>query len=88
MTSSVFILLAAAPLLLLFLALRGRGDAVGWWLGLAHGMLALLALLALAGVAMAGDRGFALFAAVASVYAGAMCAAEVVQLMRRPIRSA
>lgn len=87
MTSSVFILLAAAPLLL-FLALRGRGDAVGWWLGLAHGMLALLALLALAGVAMAGDRGFALFAAVASVYAGAMCAAEVVQLMRRPIRSA
>ncbi len=85
MTSSVFVLLAAAPLALLFLALRGRGDAVGWWLGLAHGMLALLAL---AGVAMAGDRGFALFAAVAGVYAGAMCAAEVVHLMRRPIRSA
>lgn len=85
MTSSVFIILAIAPLALLFLALRGRGDAVGWWLGLGHGMLALLAL---AGVAMAGDRGFALFAALASVYAGAMCAAEVVHLMRRPVRSA
>jgi hypothetical protein len=85
MTSSAFVLLAAAPLVLLFVALRGRGDAVGWWLGLGHGMLALLALV---GVALAGDRGFALFTAVVSVYAGAMCAAEVVHLMRRRPRSA
>lgn len=85
MMSSIFILLAAAPLTLLFVALRGRGDAVGWWLGFGHGMLALLAL---AGVAAAGDRGFALFAALATVYAGAMCAAEAAHLMRRPARPA
>lgn len=77
MAFELFVVVALAALAGLFLALRGRGDSVGWWIGLAHGGLALAAL---AMMMSARDVGFAVFAALLLVYAGAMCAAEAIHL--------
>lgn len=81
MTATQFILIALAVITGAYLAMGPRGEPVGWAIGLSHGALALLAL---AGFAAAGDIGFAVFTALLAVYAGAMCAAEAIQLMRRP----
>ena len=81
MELQMFILAALMVIATLFLAFRGRGDGVGWWIGLAHGVLALVALVA---VRAAHDTGFAVFAVLLLIYAGAMCAAEVAHLARKP----
>lgn len=81
MSSAGFLGLALLAVVGGYAALGRRGEAVGWWLGLAHGGLALLAL---AGFAAARDPGFAVFTGLLAVYAGGMCAAEAVSLMRRP----
>ncbi|QFR33466.1 hypothetical protein [Ancylobacter sp. TS-1] len=77
-----FLLPALALIALVYGALRSRGEAVGWWLGLVHGVLALVAM---AGFGAARDTGFAVFTGLLAVYAGAMCAAEAVHLARRPV---
>lgn len=81
MTNVHFLLLAGALIAGAYLAMGPRGETVGWVIGLGHGGLALLAL---AGFAAADDRGFAVFTALLAVYAGGMCAAEAIGLMRRP----
>lgn len=81
MTNVHFIVLAGALIAGAYAALGSRGEKVGWAIGLGHGALALLAL---AGFAAASDRGFAVFTALLAVYAGGMCAAEAIGLMRRP----
>ncbi|MPT24016.1 MAG: hypothetical protein E2577_14140 [Starkeya sp.] len=81
MTNIHFLLLAGALIAGAYGALGPRGETVGWVIGLGHGGLALLAL---AGFAVATDRGFAVFTALLAVYAGGMCAAEAIGLMRRP----
>ena len=81
MTNVHFLLLAGALIAGAYLAMGPRGETVGWAIGLGHGGLALPAL---AGFAAADDRGFAVFTALLAVYAGGMCAAEAIGLMRRP----
>lgn len=85
MSSIHFVLLALAAVAGGYAAMGTRGEPVGWCVGLAHGVLALVAL---AGFAAARDAGFAVFTAALAVYAGAMCMAEAVWLLRRsPARS-
>ncbi|MCK9553935.1 hypothetical protein [Aquamicrobium sp.] len=79
MTSTQYILLITAALLLIYLALRDRGTAVGWWLGIGHGVLAIVAV---TGWSVAQDSGFAVAMALLAIYAGAMSASEIVVRLR------
>ncbi|SOC45152.1 hypothetical protein SAMN05892877_11426 [Rhizobium subbaraonis] len=71
----VFFVCAAVAMIIVFATLKGRGDPVGWWLGLAHGALCLLAL---AGWAATRDANFAVPMALLAIYGGATCINEIV----------
>lgn len=79
MNSAHFFLIAVAIVVLVYMAVRNRGDVVGWWIGLGH---AVLAMLASAGWASASDTGFAVAMFLLAVYAGAMSASEIVTRLR------
>lgn len=79
MGSLVFYTCAFATTLVVFLTLKRRGDTVGWWLGVTHGVLCLLAL---AGWTETTDADFAVSMALLAIYAGAMCINEVVAQLR------
>ena len=85
MGSFVFFSGAFAVNLAVFLSLRGRGDPVGWWLGIAHGGLCLLAI---AGWEMTADPSFAVPMTLLAVYGGAMCISEIFAQLRETRRPA
>ena len=62
--------------LALYLSVWTRGGLVGWSIGFAHGMLAILAL---AGLNAAHDAHFAIGMATIAVYGGAMATTEFVR---------
>lgn len=79
MSSTQYTLLTAAVLVLVYYHLRTKGDVVGWWLGVGHGLLAIVAV---AAWSAAQDTGFAVAMALVAIYAGAMSASEVVHRLR------
>lgn len=79
MNSVHFSLLGLAIVAWVYFVLRNRGDAVGWWIGFAH---AVLAVLAIGGWSSARDTGFAVAMAVLAIYAAAMAASEIVTRLR------
>ena len=85
MGSFVFFSGAVAVMLAVFVSLRGRGDPIGWWLGIAHGGLSLIAI---AGWAMTADPNFAVPMVLLAVYGGAMCIGEIFAQLRGTRRPA
>ena len=74
-----FSFLAAFCVVLAYWPIRNPRDPVGWWLGLGHGVLAIVAV---SGWNASQDAGFATAMAILAAYAGAMSAAELVRLLR------
>lgn len=77
----IFMIISIAVVTAAFVALRNRGDQVGWWIGFGHGLLALVGL---GGLYAAHDSDFAVSMAILASYAGAMCIAEGVRRFRTP----
>jgi hypothetical protein len=77
----IFMTIGIAVVAAAFVALRNRGDQVGWWIGFGHGLLALVGL---GGLSAAHDSNFAVSMAILTAYAGAMCITEGVRRFRAP----
>lgn len=80
MNSAWFVIPALAIVTGLYAVVLRKGDCVGWWIGLSHGVLAIACI---AGWAAAHDVGFAVAMGLLTVYAAAMCASEAISLARQ-----
>ncbi len=84
MSDTFFLIAAAIAIVLLYLSVFNCGELIGWWIGLTHGLLALVTL---TGWVWAHDLPFKAGMAILTIYAAAMCASEILRRFSLPVKS-